>query len=129
MARTAILTQSQCRKIVKLKESGARAVNLAKAYNVSESSLYKVLDGSYKARMDKQPAKQLPVVPVDKPEGITPSLFEREAPRAPSLSTAVNRVLEKACQIDDVTLDDVTVAAAELIVAKARLERALAHVH
>lgn len=131
MARKAILSETQCKRVRTLYENGSRAIELAKRFGVSESSLYKVLDGSYHARPNGQPVQEpLPVVAPDKPDGITPSLFDSTT-RAVNQETQaiVKRMLEKARQIDDVELDDLTVAAAELIVAKARLNRVLAHVH
>lgn len=129
MARTAILTASQCREAQALKAQGARAIDLAKQFGVSESSIYKVLDGSYRARRDeRRKAAPLPVVQPTRPMGITPSLFASTAHALnQELHPLARQMLEKAQHIEDAELDDVTVAAAELVVAKARLNRILAH--
>lgn len=134
MARKALLTHSQCARVRALYDAGSRAVELAKKFGVSESSLYKVLDGSYRSRPDEPrrmaAAQSLPVIAPDKPMGITPSLFGDTARSLnQDLHPTMAQMIEKARQIDDVELDDLTIAAAELVVAKARLNRVLAHVH
>lgn len=132
MARTALLTAAQCTQVRTLYEGGARAVDLAKDFGVSESSLYKVLDGTYKARVEEPTAKQatLPTVAVRKPEGITPSLFASTAQAlGQDPHPIVRELIEKAQHIDTIELDELTIAAAQLIMAKARLNRALATAH
>lgn len=51
MARTAKLNATQCARIQELRsEQHVPVPRLARRYKVSESSLYKVLDGTYQAR-------------------------------------------------------------------------------
>lgn len=134
MARQSLLTISQCEKIRAERKAGVPAVKLAKRYKVSESSLYKVLDGSYVARPDAtKPAvvAAAPVVAAVPEQRRTQSIFESGQPRAQhtNLHPVLAQLMDKAQEIDDVEIDDVTLAAAELVVAKARLDRALAHAH
>ena len=113
MARPSKLTHSQCEKARELRQNYPKrwtVAKLAKRFNVSESSMYKVFDGSYIARAD---APQIPEVKPLRPRGITPSIFRRQA---------VNDT-----DIDLGDVDELTLAAAQLIVARSRFARALHH--
>lgn len=78
MARPSKLSQAQCDRIRMLKTEGAAAPELAKRFKLSESSIYKILNGSYTAA---PPGKERmpPTVPVED-RGSTPSLFDTSKP-------------------------------------------------
>ena len=83
---------------------------LAKHFGVSESSMYKVFDGTYVARQD---APKIPVVSPLRPHGTTPSLFKRR----PANDDIAN--------LGDI--DELTLAAAQLIVARSRFASMVPH--
>lgn len=119
MARPSKLSQEQCDRIRMLKnEEGISAPKLAKRFKISESSLYKILNGSYVVGAAGTGALPPVVEAVD--QGATPSIFNKA--RAPMVEQDVaSRVIKAA----DATsrqnpIDEVTLAAAELIVAQAR---------
>lgn len=142
MARPSKLTVSQCELIRRLRADGLSALDLSRRFKVSESSLYKVLDGSYTARADDAPQIRAPKASsLFQPEQTAPaqpvpdaaplqSLFsgDQGAPRL--RPTQLNRLLVEAAQTDlSGPVDEVTLAAAELVVARAKLNQALAHAH
>lgn len=128
MARKSLLTNSQCEQIRALRKQGVPVSKLYRAYGVSESSMYKVLDGSYVARADDN-RQAIPTVVVAKPVGATPSLFESGAAHMRTTHPLLQAMLDKAQHIDEVEIDEVTLAAAKLVCAKAELTKALAHAH
>lgn len=124
MARPSKLTQEQCDRIRMLKDEGDSAPDLAKRFKISESSLYKILNGSYTAA----PAGSLPPLVETEDMGSTPSLFNKPRPLAPKgtgqMDPQVTSRVRHAAAAGG-TIDEVTLAAAELIVARARYERSL----
>lgn len=114
MARPSKLTQEQCERIRMLKEEGESAPKLAKRFKISESSLYKILNGSYTAAPSDE--RTLPPVAPAEDYGATPSMFgggnQKDSP-------VTSRVI-KAADASQQPIDEVTLAAAELIVAQAR---------
>lgn len=114
MARPSKLTVAQCTKARELHTTAHIPVpRLAKRFKVSESSMYKVLDGSYHARegvsqrsagssqSKRHRSNQMPAM--------TPNLF----PDVPALGTQAG--------------DDILVEAARLIVARSRFASMLRH--
>jgi hypothetical protein len=152
MARPSKLSATQCARIRALKTDPTNPVSapaLAKRFKVSESSIYKVLDGTYVARGDEAvlpkvaiPSSiancgtelQVPTVPAAKPEGAMPSIFhngDKETPRRrlSDLTPNLAEMLERAAKASfQEPVDEVTLAAAELVIARAKLNRAL-HIH
>ena len=111
MARPSKLTTSQCEKARELRQNYPKrwtVAKLAKRFNVSESSMYKVFDGSYIAREDTPKIQE--VKPL-RPHGVTPSIFKRHAAN------------DRDIAMEDV--DELTLRAAQLIVARSRFARAL----
>lgn len=98
-----------------LKDEGASAPKLAKRFKLSESSVYKILNGSYTAA----PGSELPPLIESEDKGSTPSIFAK-APQEQQLSSRVRKAAGAGGDVDEVTL-----AAAELIVAQARYQRSL----
>lgn len=145
MARPSKLTPAQCEKARKLRADGVSVPILAKKFKVSESSMYKVMDGSYAAVPKTQAINEAPAaVAVEIPlavgrvpvPGSTPSIFRdqnlrRRSTDHPSaqLHPTMAQLLRTAEQAIGTEIDDLTLAAAELIVAKAHYTRALAHSH
>lgn len=143
MARPSKLTEAQCARIRELKTREVNpisAVNLAKMFKVSESSIYKVLDNTYVARStDSAPAVATTSVAPIKPLGAMPSIFDsgdRSQPRRRASdhealqprSGAIAELLDRAAKADfDQPVDELTLAAARLVVAKAQFNKALAH--
>lgn len=132
MPRPSKLTDAQCAQIRALKnheDSPIRVPVLAKQFGVSESSIYKVLDGTYVARKYFQKTRNIvhtdahtiPSVPYkDIPQGPMPSIFRDKH--------GVGDMVNQAAKQDfDVPLDEATIAAAELVLARARLIKALGH--
>ena len=141
MARPSKLTAAQCEKARTLRAEGIPVPKLAKRFKVSESSMYKVMDGSYVARTDKSanpaddttPAPALSLVREPVP-GATPSIFKHPMRRrsdhpAPKHLHPTMAQLKRAAELDGGEIDELTLAAAELIVAKANYARTLAHMH
>lgn len=138
MARPSKLTTSQCDRIRALKTDPINPVpapQLAKKFHVSESSIYKVLDGSYVARADgNKKAATPPTVEPLRPMGAMPSIFR--APAAHPMRRASDHehadhqtlasLLESAAKADAGPVDELTLAAAELVIARAKLCRMLA---
>lgn len=122
MARPSKLSQEQCERIRMLRDEGVTAPKLAKRFKISESSLYKILNGSYIAAPAGEGAT--PPLPTKEDMGSTASLFTR--PRADAVNVEpgdrviANRVIKAADDSRPATIDEVTLAAAELIVAQAR---------
>ena len=140
MARPSKLTVTQCDRIRALKtdpENPVPAPTLAKRFKVSESSIYKVLDGSYVARADdgnrKQPTQVATRVPPCRPTGATPSIFRpqlnhsmrRHTDIAPVDHHTLAELLENVAKADTGPVDELTLAAAELVIARAKLSRML----
>lgn len=125
MARPSKLTDVQCDRIRMLRSEGISPPELAKRFKISESSLYKILNGSYVMGAAKHPLP--PAVGVEENQGATPSLFHRmRASGAPELDREIASRVIKAVDSSrhGDPIDDVTLAAAELIVARAHYERA-----
>lgn len=119
MARPSKLTINQCEQARQLRPRTTVA-KLAKRFRVSESSMYKVLDGTYAAR--KNVPATIPNLVAKPVHGSTPSVFKGASTvRADLVRTAQQNMGEE--------IDDITLAAAELIVAKAHYARAIAHSH
>ncbi|WP_199097279.1 helix-turn-helix domain-containing protein [Dyella sp. ASV21] len=120
MARPSKLTQEQCERIRMLKDEGITAQKLAKRFKISESSLYKILNGSYQAA-PAGTSSSLPL-PTKEDMGATPSLFSkpRGAEPNPQDRQIASRVIRAADASTQEPIDEVTLAAAELIVAQAR---------
>ena len=152
MARPSKLTTVQCARIRALKNDPINPVpasQLAKRFKVSESSIYKVLDGSYVARevaadKIKAPtvhqascgtATSIPEVTPVRPAGAMPSIFQgsstprrRSTDRVPGDQgrRSLAEILENAAKADvTAEVDELTLAAAELIVARAKFNQAL----
>ncbi len=151
MARPSKLTTVQCARIRALKNDPINPVpasQLAKRFKVSESSIYKVLDGSYVARPVNEKAKAptvhqpncgtaatIPEVAPVRPIGAMPSIFQgsstprrRATDRVPGDQgrRSLAEILENAAKADvTAEVDELTLAAAELIVARAKFNQAL----
>lgn len=114
MARIAKLTSTQCAHARNLRsEKHIPVIRLANKFKVSESSMYKVLDGSYQARRDNRQRKLAAAVkPRDTNTLVTPTpnLFP-DLPATAALGTEVG--------------DDVLLEAARLIVARSRFANLL----
>lgn len=121
MARPSKLTQEQCTRIRMLRDEGATGPELAKRFKISESSLYKILNGSYTAA--RSDSGSLPPLVETENMGSTPSLFYK----TPSGDQQMASRVRKAADAGGKVVDEVTLAAAELIVAQARYARALNH--
>jgi hypothetical protein len=109
MARPSKLTTLQCEKARTMRKNYPKrwsVPKLAKHFGVSESSMYKVFDGTYVAR---QVPATIPSVQPLRPHGSTPSIFHRR----PS-----NDDIANLGEIDELTL-----AAAQLIVARSKFAR------
>jgi hypothetical protein len=120
MARPSKLSQEQCERIRMLRDEGVSPPQLAKRFKVSESSMYKILNGTYVAA----PSSGAALPPAVQPEnmGSTPSLF-RKAEADEQVTTRVIKAAESQRQ----PVDEVTLAAAELIVAQARYAQLRKH--
>lgn len=119
MARPSKLSVEQCERIKMLKNEGISAPKLAKRFHLSESSVYKILNGTYVAGE----TGTLPPLadPID--TGSTESLFNKNKTQ----EDISNRVIKAATAGRHVPVDEVTLAAAELIIAQARYEAANKH--
>jgi hypothetical protein len=131
MARPSKLSPAQCERIQMLKAEGVAAPQLAKRFKISESSIYKILNGSYVA--GEQTEAALPPIVGSESRGATPSLFTKAresdsdemAHGDQQVSSRVNRAADAASR--DATIDETTLAAAELIIAQARYLRSRSH--
>lgn len=144
MPRPSKLTTAQCERIRLMKtdrEHPVPAPQLAKQFKVSESSIYKVLDGSYIPRQEPAAAKRktaiavcgtTPLVPPKKPVGAMPSIFQKEfmamqtQKEPPAADSTLAEILERAAKADLAPVDELTVAAAELVLARHKLTKLLA---
>lgn len=129
MARPSKLTVAQCGRICALKNNPEHPVSvpkLAKRFKVSESSVYKVLDGTYIARPDVP----VPQVPRKVPSTPTPSIFTNASASRRKEDNDLAQILEQAakCGFDE-PIDDLTLAAAELVMARSRFTKALSSAH
>ncbi|MEO7082188.1 MAG: helix-turn-helix domain-containing protein [Flavobacteriales bacterium] len=122
MARPSKLTQDQCERIRMLRKEGEPAPKLAKRFKISESSLYKILNGSYTAA----PAGPdgLPPAVGTEDMGSTPSIFAKAGKNNTSQDSELSSRVRKAAAAGG-AIDEITLAAAELIVAQAHYQRAL----
>lgn len=145
MSRPALLSETDCQRVVTLRTRRHRPLSvptLSKRFKVSESSIYKVLDGTYKARPKEKVyskkcgtrapviQEEFPRVPAEVPNTPTPSIFTNPRPEqplpSPQSAGELSAWLAQAAKADlHLPVDDVTLAAAELVVAKARFSRAL----
>lgn len=119
MARPSKLTEGQCNRIRMLKDEGVSAPILAKRFKLSESSVYKVLNGSYAASPGSD--NELPPAVEQEDHGSTPSRFNKSEDS--QLSSRVIKAADGSRQ----PVGEVTLAAAELIVAQARYMQARKH--
>lgn len=131
MARPSKLTDAQCAQARVLREQGISVPTLAKKFKVSESSMYKVMDGTYVARLTKKAAPELSLQREPAPAGATPSMFKgghpmRRATDKPhvNLHPTMAQLLRKAAR-DEVEVDETILAAAELVIAKANYARTM----
>lgn len=126
MARPSKLSISQCEQFRTLRNSNRAKwtmERLTKKFGISESSGYKVMDGTYTARPDdvKVTAKAPPRFG-DRPLGATPSLFHPERRH--------NGVaLPQLSQLRGEEIDNLTLMAAQLIVARSNFAQALRTTH
>lgn len=114
MARPSKLTTTQCETARSLHAADTKrwnATRLAKRFKVSESSMYNVLNGSYTARAVQ--SNNLPVVRPLRPNQPQPSIFQAGNPM-PDID------LSNLGEVDELTL-----AAAHLIVSRSRFAAAL----
>jgi hypothetical protein len=124
MARPSKLTQDQCERIRMLKNEGASAPQLAKRFRISESSLYKILNNSYTAA----PAGSLPSLVEREDLGPTLSIFTKSQSSASKVTSQLDQqIASRVRQAAEAggRIDEITLAAAELIVARARYQRSL----
>lgn len=122
MARPSKLTETQCETIRYFYKSDIKAPELAKLFEISESSVYKILNGSYVAA----PTQERTVLPPGK--GQETGGFSKTnggSQVTPEDCLAAVRVLRAAEANVGEPVDEITLAAAELILAQARYERAL----
>lgn len=135
MARPSKLTAAQCEKARTLRAEGVTIPKLAKKFKVSESSMYKVMDGTYTARKEAAaPVAEVfvPKTPCTPVTGVTPSVFN--GPRIRRITSNLHPTMAKLMRRQaeasiDEEIDEVTLAAAELIIAKAYYARALSHIN
>jgi hypothetical protein len=110
MSRPSKLTVTDCSKVRTLRDRDVPVTDLAKKFHVSTSSIYKVLDGSYVARPTDKPAAA--------PKKLTSSM-RMDRPITPNVFDGSSEIVEVAMP------DEVTLRAAELIVARSRFAEAL----
>lgn len=128
MARPSKLSEAQCDRIRMLKAEGVSAPQLAKRFKISESSLYKILNGSYVAAADGKAGTQLEQVGDPANQGATPSLFKgARASATPELDVSRRVIAGAESASRGLPIDEATLAAAELIVAQAKYLRASKH--
>lgn len=123
MARPSKLSQEQCERIRMLRDEGVTAPKLAKRFKISESSLYKILNGTYV--MGAASESTLPPVVAPEEMGSTPSIFNKHRSAEQDVASRVIKAADAT--IRQRPIDEVTLAAAELIVAQANYLRASKH--
>lgn len=123
MARPSKLSIAQCaqfrtmRTDPKLRKRYTMA-QLCKKFGISESSGYKVMDGSYVAHPDEPQRARTPHVrPLEQPAGVTPSLFH---PERRSASPALHLVQSRGADMDHIMQ-----LAEQLVAAKSAFVQAL----
>lgn len=122
MARPSKLSQEQCERIRMLRDEGVTAPQLAKRFKLSESSVYKILNGTYVAGPPTSAALPPQVEPKEK--GATPSIFTKQTENQDPVNA---RVIKAADASREQPIDEIALAAAELIVAQARYQQLRKH--